>query len=104
MPPGSAASPSGEGLGPAVAPVATTSEQESDENCTPNSGPPGEPISPGLKFSCTIWLAVRVVNALPSDARYAPVIPLAIAAYPEVTMLSPSRPPTTPRPPEIVNV
>ncbi len=38
-------------------------------NCTPKSGPPGASDSPGLKCSCTIWLAVRVVNALPSLER-----------------------------------
>src|SRR5664279_3092023 len=84
-PPGSADRPSGERCGPTPTPVPAAkrwerSEQGSCENCTPNKGPAGMPKSPGLKCSSTIWLAVRLENALPSDDRYAPVIALAIAA------------------------
>ena len=56
------------------------SEQGSWLIWTPNSGPPSRPTDPGSKFSWTIWLAVRVLKALPPDDRYAPVIALAIAA------------------------
>ena len=31
--------------------------------------PDGELSSPGLKFCCTIWLAVRLEKALPSEDR-----------------------------------
>jgi hypothetical protein len=45
------------------------SEQGSELNWTPNRGPPSRPREPGLKFSWTIWLAVRVLNALPFEER-----------------------------------
>src|SRR5581483_12067302 len=99
-PPGSADRPSGERCGPGPTPAPAVkrcerSEQGSCENCTPNSGPEGVPLSPGLKCCCTIWLAVRLENALPSEDRYAPVIAFAIAASSEGTV-RPSRPPVTP--------
>jgi hypothetical protein len=48
-----------------------TSEQGRDENCTPNSGPLSSPTVEGAggKCCCTIWLAVRVENALPPEDR-----------------------------------
>src|SRR5579862_6448731 len=98
-PPGSADKPSGELCGPGPVPLlkcVLRSEHGSCENCTPNNGPAGVPISPGLKCCCTIWLAVRLENALPSDDRYAPVIALAMAASSLGTFRF-SRPPTTPR-------
>src|SRR5688572_1816279 len=125
-PPASADRPSGEGFGPIVSvPVAPSaasvgaggwirSEQTSCENCTPNSGPEGAFDSPGLNDCWTIWLAVRVENALPSDERYAPVTAFEIAASSEginprgggpgtkfSTPPTPSRPPVTPRCDEI---
>src|SRR6185312_5598033 len=98
-PPGSADNPSGERCGPGPTPAPVTwrcerSEQGSCENCTPNNGPAGVPKSPGLKCCCTIWLAVRLLNALPSDDRYAPVIAFAMAASSLGTCRF-SRPPAT---------
>ena len=97
-PPGSAARPSGERFGPASGALpakrAERSEQANWLNCTPNNGPPGASASPGLKCDWTIWLAVRVLNALPSLDRYAPVTALAIAAIVVGTTLKPSRPPS----------
>src|SRR5664279_5265930 len=81
-----------------------TSEHDSWLNCTPNSGPDGWLFSPGLKFCWMIWLAVRVVNALPSDDRYAPVTAFAIAASSDGNPLMPSSPPVAPVPDVIVNV
>src|SRR6185369_14871689 len=75
-PPGSADRPSGERCGPTLGPTPSNerirSEHASWLNCTPNSGPDGWNCSRGLKCSCTIWLAVRDENALPSEERYAP--------------------------------
>src|SRR6185312_10700513 len=105
-PPGSAESPSGELCGPTPVPAekcVARSEQGSCENCTPNSGPAGVPRMPGLKCSCTIWLAVRVENALPSLDRYAPVTALAMAAS-SLGTARPSSPPVTLRPDVIVIV
>ena len=67
-PPGSADRPSGERLGPRSPSLARRikSEHENCENCTPKSGPDGWLFSSGLKFSCTIWLAVRLEKALPA--------------------------------------
>src|SRR3954469_4631638 len=77
--------PSGDRCGPGlVAPgtvgaVGLKSEHDSWLNWVPNKGPPGVLRTPGLKCSCRIWLAVRVVKAFPFDDRYAPVIARAIA-------------------------
>src|SRR5262249_13524006 len=94
-PPGSADNPSGERFGPksGTPPAANRvfkSEHGKELNCTPLSGPLEASNSSGLKCSCTIWLAVRVLNALPSLDRYAPVIALAIAASVDGTMFTPS--------------
>src|SRR5258708_7842780 len=53
-----------------------------------------------------IWPAVRVEKAFPPDERYAPVIALVIAASDAgiVPAGIPSRPPVTPRPPQIAIV
>src|SRR4029077_4767760 len=98
-PPGSAASPSGEPFGPALtAPERrTTSEQVSDENCTPKSGPLGALVSPGLKCSWMIWPRVRVLKGLPSDDRWAAVRAWVVAASSAGTAAF-SRPPVTGRP------
>src|SRR6185503_16432544 len=98
---GSAESPSGVRFGPASAPAVkrlTRSEHGSELNCTPLNGPLDDSISPGAKCSCTIWLAVLVLKALPSLERYAPVTAFAIAASVDGTMFTPSSPPSTVRP------
>src|SRR5262245_1310250 len=101
-PPGSAERPSGVRFGPAsAAPPAnrrTRSPHGSELNCTPLKGPLDASGSAGLKCSCTIWLAVRVLKALPSLERYAPVTAFAMAASVEGTMFTPSSPPSTVRP------
>jgi hypothetical protein len=71
-PPGSAERPSGERLGPIIAPPGPPSRADRSEhgswlNCTPNSGPLSSPavVGAGGKCGCTIMLAVRVEKALP---------------------------------------
>src|ERR1041384_4845426 len=93
-PPGSADKPSGVRIGPAPGTPPVTkrlvrSEHGSELNCTPLSGPLEASRSSGLKCSCTIWLAVRVLNALPSLDRYAPVTAFAIAARGDGMMFTP---------------
>jgi hypothetical protein len=80
------------------------SEHGSWLNCTPLKGPLVASTSPGLKCDCTIWLAVRVLNALPSLERYAPVTAFAIAASVEGMMLMFSSPPLMPLFDEMVTV
>src|SRR5690242_5482681 len=94
-PPGSAESPNGVrfGPGPGAPPMVkrvVRSGHGNELNCTPLSGPLDASASSGLKCCCTIWLAVRVLNALPSLDRYAPVTAFAIAASVDGMMFTPS--------------
>ncbi len=71
-PPGSADRPSGDRIGPT--PTAPENRFDRSEhgnwlNWTPNNGPAGCRLSPGLKCSWTIWLAVLELKALPSVDR-----------------------------------
>ncbi len=67
------------------------SEQGSDENCTPYSGPPERKSIPGGKCSWMMKPAVRVVKAFPVVLKREPVPALEIAASAAGTTV-PSRP------------
>jgi hypothetical protein len=86
---------------PHAAATVLKSEHANWLNWTPNSGPAGVFATPGLTCSWMIWLAVRVVKALPLEDRYAAVSAFAIAASVVGSALS-SSPVVTPRPEVIV--